>query len=488
MRFLINDNEAPDIPERLLQNHEDGNVVFFCGAGISDSAGLPGFKKLVDQIYEKLGCEKDSLQEEAYESKQYDLAISLLESSTSGGRDKVRSKISELLRNPNISKTSTQIHKALLTLSKTNNGNIRLITTNFDQIFEHIIKENNSKINTYIAPALPIVNEDWDGLVYLHGLLNENPKLNNKNQLIISSGDFGQAYLIDRWAARFLGQLFKKYSVCFIGYSLEDPIVRYMTDAITGTRNNGENPPEMFSFCSYNKKEELQEKEYIINKWKSKGITPIPYYEENDHHLLNETIFSWATSYKQELQGKVYAINELIDRKPSISTVEDDIVKKMIWAISDASGKPAETFAKTTPVFDLEWLKSFYSKKYSSNDLVLFGINNTNKRKFEDNYTLLNRPYPDNSYPPKMSIVNSELVSNKCDKIMNWIFQWLLRHLNNPNLIIWVNQNGGNINYNFKEMIIRRLNEISKLEKENCKTELQKIKDNSPDGIPDEAM
>lgn len=26
---------GPDIPERLLQIHEEGRVVFFCGAGIS---------------------------------------------------------------------------------------------------------------------------------------------------------------------------------------------------------------------------------------------------------------------------------------------------------------------------------------------------------------------------------------------------------------------------------------------------------------------
>jgi two-component sensor histidine kinase len=34
---------GPDIPERLLQEHEDGRVVFFCGAGVSYPASLPGF-------------------------------------------------------------------------------------------------------------------------------------------------------------------------------------------------------------------------------------------------------------------------------------------------------------------------------------------------------------------------------------------------------------------------------------------------------------
>ena len=37
MQFV---KEGPDIPERLLEAHEDGHVVFFCGAGISYPAGI----------------------------------------------------------------------------------------------------------------------------------------------------------------------------------------------------------------------------------------------------------------------------------------------------------------------------------------------------------------------------------------------------------------------------------------------------------------
>ena len=50
MQFIPN---GPDIPNQLLQAHEEGRVAFFCGAGISYPAGLPGFKDLVDEIYKK---------------------------------------------------------------------------------------------------------------------------------------------------------------------------------------------------------------------------------------------------------------------------------------------------------------------------------------------------------------------------------------------------------------------------------------------------
>lgn len=51
MQFV---RHGPDIPERLLQAHEDGRVVFFCGAGISYPARLPGFAGLVEKVYETL--------------------------------------------------------------------------------------------------------------------------------------------------------------------------------------------------------------------------------------------------------------------------------------------------------------------------------------------------------------------------------------------------------------------------------------------------
>lgn len=49
--------DGPDIPERLLQAHEDGRVVFFCGAGVSYPAGLRDFSWLVQELYNELGVD-----------------------------------------------------------------------------------------------------------------------------------------------------------------------------------------------------------------------------------------------------------------------------------------------------------------------------------------------------------------------------------------------------------------------------------------------
>ena len=74
MQFVAN---GPDIPDALLQAHEDGLVVFFCGAGISYPAGLPGFKGLVDDIYRRVGTPFSAIEQDAYGRGQFDATLDL---------------------------------------------------------------------------------------------------------------------------------------------------------------------------------------------------------------------------------------------------------------------------------------------------------------------------------------------------------------------------------------------------------------------------
>ena len=87
MQFIAN---GPDIPETLLQAHEDGRVVFFCGAGISFPAGLPGFEGLTARIFDELGVEPTPPEEAAMAAGRFDVAIGLLEGRHVGGRVAVR--------------------------------------------------------------------------------------------------------------------------------------------------------------------------------------------------------------------------------------------------------------------------------------------------------------------------------------------------------------------------------------------------------------
>ena len=222
---------------------------FFCGAGISYPAGLPGFKELTEKLYESLGGFRDQIERTAFYEKRYDTAIYLLEKDDIGGRAEVRKQLSQILTPEDVSPGVTRTHKALLTLSKCHNdGNIRIVTTNFDRLFEVVIDRDCLEIDRYQAPLLPIPKKRWDGLVYLHGLLSESLDERNLDSLVVSSGDFGLAYLTERWAARFVGELFRCYHVCFVGYSLDDPVLRYMADAMAADKQRGESQLEMYAF------------------------------------------------------------------------------------------------------------------------------------------------------------------------------------------------------------------------------------------------
>ena len=230
MQFV---NDGPDVPDRLLHAHEDGRVVFFCGAGISIPAGLPNFKGLVDRLYSALNVPPDLAHDAARKAARYDIAVDQLENQLVDGRMVVRRTINEILSPTEpLSNEALATHRALLTLSKCRTGSTRLITTNFDRLFEIATSSNQPPVRAFAAPLLPIPKRSrWNGLVYLHGLLPYEPTDADLDQLVISSGDFGLAYLVERWAARFVSELIRNFVVCFVGYSVEDPILRYMTDA-----------------------------------------------------------------------------------------------------------------------------------------------------------------------------------------------------------------------------------------------------------------
>ena len=50
--------------------------------------------------------------------------------------------------------------------------------------------------------------------------------------LVLTSVGFGQAYMLAGWATRFVVELLRNFMVVFIGYSLNDPVMCYMVEAL----------------------------------------------------------------------------------------------------------------------------------------------------------------------------------------------------------------------------------------------------------------
>lgn len=476
MQFV---RHGPDIPERLLQAHEDGRVVFFCGAGISYPARLPGFSGLVDKLYTALAATPNAVQKAAIKAGQFDTAIGLLEADIVGGRETVRRTLAGILTPDLRAPNATATHDALLTLGKCRNGHIRLITTNFDRLFEEVITAKSLPIERFQAPLLPVPKNRWDGLVYLHGLLSAAPTASELDRLVVSSGDFGLAYLTERWAARFVSELFRNYTVCFVGYSINDPVLRYMMDALAADRLLGESPPEMFAFGSFSKGKE----EERANEWRAKNVTPILYREHRRHAYLHKTLRAWAETYRDGVRGKERIVVECAMARPMASTRQDDFVGRLLWALSDPGGLPARRFADLDPVPSLDWLEPLSEERYRQADLGRFGVPPRTIVDDKLTFSLTRRPSP---YPlaPSMCVVDTGARGSRWDEVMRQLARWLIRHLNDPALLLWLVKRGGQLHDDLVWWIEHRLDELAKLEREGNAAELARIREGAPNAIP----
>ena len=446
MRFIKN---GPEVPDRLVESHEDGKVVFFCGAGISYPAGLPSFEGLTRRLFEDLGEDLNFTEKAAFEDKRFDVTIDLLERRIRN-RPMVREKIQTILtplslENP----ASTNTHKAILTLGKSKDNSLRVVTTNFDRIFLEVAPS----LMPYAAPLLPIPKKSrWDGLVHLHGLL---PKDNNPtalNNLVVSSGDFGLAYLTERWASRFVTELFRNYVVCFVGYSLGDPVLRYMLDALAADRILGEESEDVFAFVPFSEGQENEEK----RDWQAKGVVPILYGEAESHDLLHKTLFEWAELYRDGMTGKrAIIVREAV--LPPSRNASDGQVDRVIWALMDP--RVTKAFADLDPIPPVEWLDVFAELRFKISDLSSLGVTQPSSIEDGKSFSLIHRPAPqnNNSNMALVSFADADSLAPRLDEVMWHIARWICRHLNEQKVLTWVIKSGCSLHPQLRELVTREL-------------------------------
>lgn len=485
MQFVT---DGPDIPDLLLQAHEEGRVVFFCGAGISYPAGLRDFKWLVEQIYQSNGETFSEIESESYCRGQYDATLDLLERRLTGQRIAVRRALEQALK-PNLRrKGATDTHAALLSLASTREGALRLVTTNFDRLFHAAAKRVGKALQVYAAPLLPIPkNSRWNGLVHLHGLLPDKTDDTALNRLVLTSGDFGLAYLTERWASRFVSELFRNFVVCFVGYSINDPVLRYMMDALAADRMLGEVTPQAWALGAC----EPGQEHHAAIEWTAKGVTPILYeipVGGNDHSALHHTLRSWANIYRDGVSGKERVVVSHAMARPSASTQQDDFTGRMMWALSDQSGLPAKRFAEFNPVPPLDWLlDAFTEDRFGHTDLPRFCVPPHNDLNTYLRFSLIHRPTPYDR-APFMALAFGNIACGGWDDVMFHLARWLVRHLNDPRLIIWIAQRGGLLHDRWIALIEHELNRLSKLERDGNTRELDEIRSQAPHAIPSKQM
>jgi hypothetical protein len=416
---------GPDLPPELLQALEDGKLVFFCGAGVSYPAGLPTFRGLVQEVYKRLGEPPQGLEQIEFENHNYDRVFGLLEKRL---KSFVRKKVIEILHLD--STANLPSHKALLSLATSRDGMCRLVTTNFDRAFEFA---SSGAVPIDAAPRLSIPKLGvWNSVVHLHGIITD--KEPSGRSLVLTSADFGAAYLTERWASRFISDLFQRFTVLFVGYSVEDPVVRYMMDAFAADRALGEGVGNAYVLAGTT---EARRKENT-DAWQAKGVDPILYDEADGHNALHVTLAKWADCHQTGLFGKESIIREYCSSTKPVRPFDDDpIVSQVLWAISEPTGHIASVFAHLDPVPPLEWLDVF------------------------EEHRLINFPYA--AGLPSTLVDAGHLTSNPnpLHPITRALGDWLPRHLDNTNLLNWVLRSGSSLHPELRAAFRRRLDLLS---------------------------
>lgn len=368
MRFLA---DGPSIPDDLLLARDQGRVIFFCGAGVSRAyAELPDFFGLASKVIKRLVIDKNDpsykLMQEAGRIEGNVGIPGVISADNIFGyleRDFTKRDIEEAVASALKPKANCNLtaHKILLDLATTSEGTVQLVTTNFDRLFDKC----GRKLQVWQPPRLPnpSMPEEINGIIYLHGRSTPKYTAAEDGGFVLSSSDFGRAYLSDGWATNFIRGIFQDYVVVFVGYSADDPPVRYLLEALHKTSGNKINA---YAFQS-------GDYDDAIARWQHKGVKAIPYSPDDRHKALWDSLGAWAERARDPDAWVTKVINAS-QKGPTVLQPHER--GQVAHIISTYEG--AKKFCEAEVVPPAEWVCVFdkYRRFASPDDLTILTINN----------------------------------------------------------------------------------------------------------------
>ena len=268
----------------------------------------------------------------------------------------------------------------------------------------------------------------------MHGKLESST---DDLQLVLTTADFGTAYMLEGWALRFALELFRHYHVVFNGYSVEDPTMRYLVSALAAAREEGPQQfKEPYAFAPYGQGESAATAEAAEQQWKLKGITPICYDATNDHQELWRALEEWADDHREGIAGRRQKVARLSQTPPADEN--DPAIGEMAWALKDI--KVASYFAnlkgKNRP--QPGWIVPL-------DKLGLLSLPTGTTDKRESIATPLASPF----------LVDHFSLHNVTFELGRWIAQ----SLDSQEILEWVLLKGAVLHVQLRRLVRRRLND-----------------------------
>ena len=194
-------------------------------------------------------------------------------------------------------------HQAIAQLARSVSPLPRIVTTNYDTLLSRCLPANT---RTYEYPDLP-GRGDFTGVVHLHGSLNTTD-----GTLVATDSNLADAYMGTRAVGTlFLERLFDKNAVLFLGYSLDDVLVRYLLKAQTTMS-------ELYILTT--KPHE--------SRWRELRVHPVGY---DSYSQLPVVLSAWAEYAASGISGEAQRLSGIVAAGPPQLQDDDDVyVRKVL--------------------------------------------------------------------------------------------------------------------------------------------------------------
>lgn len=331
-------DRGPEFPDDLLNALLAGEVVFLCGTGVSAAQNVPAmrsFATLVDETYKALDIEMDGSEKQSCVAHRYEEVLGSLSRRLADPQEMVR-KVSELLSVP--ANPILGQHRTILRLSRDRNNRILLVTTNFDTLFERAAEQTIAEIRlqSFAGQSLPSPGAaSFSGIIHLHGRLAD-PKLDlDASPLVLTSADYGDAYMRSGWAPQFLFDLARCKTIVLVGYSAGDATVRYLLNVVDADRVRFPDLHRIYALDGY---ESNQEDAEIA--WRTLAVDPIPYCKrdpatgETDYSLLWRDLAQLAEFVERPKQSRMARAQALLTGDSS--ALSDQQQSELSWLFTQS--------------------------------------------------------------------------------------------------------------------------------------------------------
>jgi SIR2-like domain len=164
------------------------------------------------------------------------------------------------------------------------------------------------------------------------------------DEFVVSSADFGRAYLADGRATRFIQTLLTRFQIVFIGYGADDPPVQYLLEALNlraGSKRG------LFAF-------QAGESSAAAALWEHRGAQAIAFDDSSGYARLWDTLTAWAIRAR-DINGW-YA--DLLARAAAGPVKLDPHVRGQV-AHAASTDEGARRIAAATEPLDASWLLVF---------------------------------------------------------------------------------------------------------------------------------